>query len=160
MHPYELRNRIELVLKSNSTEKEFDIYLLKQRYEQESDIRVGDIIVDKNEIKIFVNRIEWVHYGIAEIEKVYYGKCIDSNNAFEHEIRATSIKRVVRSMRNEPTILTYFYKDKPYRMLNYTKIKINGEWVDGVIYIPLYKCDKSSTFVRTKKEFFELFKTK
>ncbi len=56
--------------------------------------------------------------------------------------------------------VNYEYKGKSYRLLQSTKIKIDGEWVDGIIYMCLYKNPDGLIYVRTKKEFFEKFKLK
>lgn len=52
----------------------------------------------------------------------------------------------------------FVYKNKQYRFFSETKIKINGVWVDGVIYTPIYNCPDGWIFTRTKEEFFNLFK--
>jgi len=52
----------------------------------------------------------------------------------------------------------YTFKDKPYRIFSDTKIKINDDWVDGIIYECLYKHPNGRYFVRTKEEFFTRFK--
>lgn len=52
----------------------------------------------------------------------------------------------------------YEYKGKPYRIFAETKTKINGQWVDSIIYQTLYVNPEGSLWVRTKEEFFSLFK--
>ncbi|MEK6828913.1 MAG: hypothetical protein AABY15_02220 [Nanoarchaeota archaeon] len=53
----------------------------------------------------------------------------------------------------------YEYKGKKYRIFAETKIKINGVWVEGIIYQTLYHNPDGWIWVRTKEEFFELFKS-
>ena len=53
----------------------------------------------------------------------------------------------------------YYFKGNPYRIFSETKIKIDGIWVDAIIYQTLYINEDGVFWVRTKKEFFELFKT-
>jgi hypothetical protein len=52
----------------------------------------------------------------------------------------------------------YEYKGKPYRIFAETKTKINGIWVDSIIYQTLYNNPDGWIWVRTKEEFFSLFK--
>lgn len=52
----------------------------------------------------------------------------------------------------------YEYKGKQYQFQLKTKIKIDGKWVDGVIYTCLYNNPEGMTWVRTEEEFFRLFK--
>ena len=52
----------------------------------------------------------------------------------------------------------YEYKGKQYRIFAETKSKINGEWVDSIIYQTLYYNEDGWIWVRTKEEFFSLFK--
>lgn len=52
----------------------------------------------------------------------------------------------------------YTYKNKQYRIFAETKVKIEGVWVDCVIYQTLYYNKDGWIWVRTKEEFFELFK--
>lgn len=56
--------------------------------------------------------------------------------------------------------LTYWFKDKPYKLLFHTQIKIGDEWVPGVIYMALYENHDGQFWVRTTKDFYEKFKTK
>lgn len=52
----------------------------------------------------------------------------------------------------------YTYKEKNYTIFSETKIKIDGVWVDGIIYLTMYYNPDGRFFVRTKEEFFKLFK--
>ena len=52
----------------------------------------------------------------------------------------------------------YEFKGKQYNLLLETKIKIDDEWVDGIIYMCLYYNPDGMVWVRTKEEFFEKFK--
>ena len=52
----------------------------------------------------------------------------------------------------------YEYKGKPYRIFTQTKTKINGVWIDSVVYEALYDNPDGKFWVRTKEEFFKLFK--
>lgn len=49
------------------------------------------------------------------------------------------------------------YKGKLYVIFQETKMKINGEWVDCVIYQTLYDNPDGEFWVRTSEEFFTLF---
>jgi len=51
----------------------------------------------------------------------------------------------------------YTYKGKLYEIESYTKTKINGVWVDSVIYRCLYLNPDGQLWVRTKEEFDSLF---
>jgi hypothetical protein len=51
----------------------------------------------------------------------------------------------------------YYYKNKPYKILYKSKIKLKGEWKPCVIYKCLYKNPDGLIWVRDHKEFFELF---
>ncbi len=52
----------------------------------------------------------------------------------------------------------YEYKEKKYKLISSTKIKIDGEWVEGIIYMCLYNNPDGLIWVRTKEDFFEKFK--
>jgi hypothetical protein len=52
----------------------------------------------------------------------------------------------------------YEYKGKLYKIFAETKVKINGVWVDSIIYQTLYNNPDGWIWVRTKEEFFSLFK--
>ena len=54
--------------------------------------------------------------------------------------------------------VVYEYKGKKYRIFAESKSKINGEWVDSIIYQSLYHNEDGWIWVRTNDEFFELFK--
>lgn len=49
------------------------------------------------------------------------------------------------------------YKNKRYLKLFNTKIKIDGIWVDGIIYLALYKNTDGYLYVRTKDNFNKTF---
>lgn len=51
----------------------------------------------------------------------------------------------------------YTYKGKHYVIFQQTKMKVTGVWVECVIYQALYNNPECEYWVRTKKEFFELF---
>lgn len=76
---------------------------------------------------------------------------------------------------------SYWYKNKPYRVLYESRIKTQGipdliasidimahtifldsklEWIDVVIYECLYENPDGTIWVREKKQFYELFKQK
>lgn len=55
---------------------------------------------------------------------------------------------------------TYWYKDKPYKILTKSKIKLGGEWQDVIIYKTKYKNPDGKIWVRLESEFIGLFKTK
>lgn len=50
------------------------------------------------------------------------------------------------------------YKGKTYCIFQETKVKIEGKWVDCVIYQTLYDNPDGEFWVRTKDEFHSLFK--
>ena len=52
----------------------------------------------------------------------------------------------------------YTYKNKLYRIFAESKVKIEGVWVDCIIYQTLYSNEDGWIWVRNKEEFFELFK--
>lgn len=52
----------------------------------------------------------------------------------------------------------YEYKNNKYRIFSESKVKINGVWEECIIYQTLYVNTDGWIWVRTKKEFFELFK--
>lgn len=54
-------------------------------------------------------------------------------------------------------VTTYIFKNKKYRIFEYTKIKFGDIWIDGVIYECLYD-NSTKYFVREKCDFFEKFK--
>lgn len=54
----------------------------------------------------------------------------------------------------------YYYNDKPYCVMEETKMKIEGVWVDCVIYQCLYENPDGMIWVRPKGLFYELFKKK
>lgn len=78
----------------------------------------------------------------------------------------------------------YWFKDKPYKILHESKIKLNGiidllssinsnkvwmervlveehgEWIDVIIYQALYENPDGQIWVREKNEFYEKFKLK
>jgi nicotinic acid phosphoribosyltransferase len=52
----------------------------------------------------------------------------------------------------------YTYKGKEYRIVHFVKMRVKGDWVDGVLYEAMYLNPDGRYFVRTKEEFDELFK--
>lgn len=54
----------------------------------------------------------------------------------------------------------WYYKDKPYCIMEETKIKVGSEWWDAIIYQCLYDNPDGMIWVRFKKDFFDLFKNK
>lgn len=55
--------------------------------------------------------------------------------------------------------MTYYFKDKPYKIFMETKIKIGEDWIDGIIYQCLYDNPDGIFWIRTKEDFFLKFKT-
>jgi hypothetical protein len=55
--------------------------------------------------------------------------------------------------------IVYEYKNNKYRIFAESKVKISGVWVECIIYQTLYDNKDNWIWVRTKKEFFELFKS-
>ena len=49
------------------------------------------------------------------------------------------------------------YKNKRYLKLFNTKIKLDNVWVDGIIYLALYKNKDGYLYVRTKDNFNKTF---
>jgi hypothetical protein len=49
------------------------------------------------------------------------------------------------------------YKGKEYRIVHFVKMKVNGDWVDGVLYEAMYLNPDGRYFVRTKEDFDLLF---
>lgn len=56
--------------------------------------------------------------------------------------------------------MTYYYKDKPYRIIQESKVKIEGVWYPCIIYECLYENPEGMVWVRPKESFFQLFKPK
>ena len=54
--------------------------------------------------------------------------------------------------------VTYKYKDKQYRIFAESKMKIDGEWIDCIVYQTLYFNEDGWIWVRSKEEFFKIFK--
>jgi hypothetical protein len=55
----------------------------------------------------------------------------------------------------------YYYKDRPYRILYHSQMKIEGVWIPCIVYKCLYENHDGDIWVRSEKQFFELFhKTK
>ncbi len=54
----------------------------------------------------------------------------------------------------------YEYKGKQYRIFAESKMKIDGEWIDCIIYQTLYFNEDGWIWVRSRDEFFSLFKLK
>jgi len=55
--------------------------------------------------------------------------------------------------------MIYYYKDKPYKILYESKIKISEIWIDCIIYECLYENPEGMIWVREKNQFFKLFST-
>ncbi len=51
----------------------------------------------------------------------------------------------------------YKYKERPYKILHESKIKIGGTWIDVIVYQCLYENPDGMIWVREKEEFFKLF---
>jgi len=51
----------------------------------------------------------------------------------------------------------YTYKDKPYKILYESKIKIGGTWIDVIVYECQYENSDGMIWVREREEFFKLF---
>lgn len=54
----------------------------------------------------------------------------------------------------------YYYKDKPYCIMEQHKRKVNGEWESCITYQCLYENPDGMIWNRKTEEFFELFKKK
>ena len=54
--------------------------------------------------------------------------------------------------------IIYEYKGKQYRIFAESKIKIDGQWIDCIVYQTLYVNDDGWIWVRTKDDFFNNFK--
>lgn len=54
----------------------------------------------------------------------------------------------------------YYYKDKPYTIVINSKIKIEGEWKNVIIYHCEYENPDGMYWTRFTDEFFDLFKMK
>lgn len=52
----------------------------------------------------------------------------------------------------------YEYKGKLYCIFQETKMKVDGKWIDCVIYQTLYDNPDGEFWVRSSSEFFALFK--
>ena len=52
---------------------------------------------------------------------------------------------------------TYWYKNRPYKILQETAIKEGGEWVPVVIYICLYDNSDGKIWIRKTDEFDKKF---
>ena len=52
----------------------------------------------------------------------------------------------------------YEFKGKQYRIFAESKMKIDGEWIDCIIYQTLYFNKDGWIWVRNSEEFFKLFK--
>lgn len=52
----------------------------------------------------------------------------------------------------------YEYKGNKYRIFAESEMKIDGKWQDCIIYQTLYYNEDGWIWVRSKQEFFELFK--
>lgn len=54
-------------------------------------------------------------------------------------------------------MVEYKYKERPYKIIHESKIKIGGTWIDVVVYECLYENKDGMVWVREKEEFFKLF---
>ena len=52
----------------------------------------------------------------------------------------------------------YEYKGKKYSIFIETKAKIDGVWTEAIVYLAQYENPDGLFWIRTRKEFFELFK--
>lgn len=52
----------------------------------------------------------------------------------------------------------YEYKGKQYRIFAESKMKIDGKWIDCIVYQTLYVNEDGWIWVRTKEDFFNNFK--
>lgn len=52
----------------------------------------------------------------------------------------------------------YTFKNKQYRIFEYTKLKFGDLWLNAIIYECLYDNPSGKYFVREEGEFFEKFK--
>lgn len=59
----------------------------------------------------------------------------------------------------KPSYPVYFYKGKPYKIVEHTKLRASIGWMEAIIYRPLYKGADSKTYVRSEYDFFRKFKT-
>lgn len=55
-------------------------------------------------------------------------------------------------------VQVYMYKGKKYAISRELKLKFDGVWYDAIEYKCLYNNPYGRVWVRTEKEFFELFK--
>ncbi len=53
---------------------------------------------------------------------------------------------------------TYYYKDKPYKIVRESAIKIGDTWIPTINYKCLYKNADGMYWTRFKTDFFNLFK--
>lgn len=53
--------------------------------------------------------------------------------------------------------MRYIFKEKFYKILYESKIKLGGIWIDAIIYECQYENPDGMVWVRTKEEFFRLF---
>lgn len=72
-------------------------------------------------------------------------------------IESESEKEEVRKVTNKNTKKRYIYKGNPYVIFQETKMKVDGEWIDCVIYQTLYDNPDGEFWVRSSEEFFALF---
>lgn len=52
----------------------------------------------------------------------------------------------------------YYYKDKPYKILYESKVKIEDVWHPCIVYECLYDNPDGKIWIRIKDSFFNLFK--
>lgn len=58
------------------------------------------------------------------------------------------------------TSTVWYYKNKPYRIYKHSKINIDSEWENVIIYKNLYYNPNGKIWVRYESSFFLLFRTK
>lgn len=51
----------------------------------------------------------------------------------------------------------FYYKNKPYKVNNHCKAKIDGKWINCVVYECLYENPDGQVWIRTGEEFYKLF---
>ena len=61
-------------------------------------------------------------------------------------------------MVDKDRIKTFYYKGKPYFIKLKSKLKLEGKWVDCIIYTCLYHNEAGMDWVRTAEDFYSKFK--
>lgn len=78
------------------------------------------------------------------------------NVTYIKEVATKGVTELVEQLMKDE-IITYKYKDKPYKISHESKMKLNGVWIDVIIYECLYENPDGMIWVRKKEEFFKLF---